>query len=74
MNKRKMPPGDVAWSMPGKKRPFAYSTVATSDLIKVLYDEYGDLRDVYVNIRYDQDAKRIVKTYIENGVYEVNLR
>ena len=64
---------DVAWYLPNKKKPFAFSTVATSDLIKALYDEYGDLRRVYENINYDQDALCIVKTYIDNGNYHIKI-
>ena len=51
--------GDVAWYLEGKKQPFAYSTRATSDLIAVLYEDYGDIRAVYDNITYDKDAKQI---------------
>lgn len=69
-----MTKNDVAWFIPGLKRPFTYSTIATSDLIKVLYEEYGDLRRVYANINYDQEALHIVKTYIDNGIYQINLR
>lgn len=65
--------GDVAWYLKGKKQPFAYSTHATSDLIAVLYEDYGDIRAVYDNITYDEDAKQICKTYIDNGEYTPNI-
>ena len=35
MKKNRLP---VEWYLPNKKRPFAYSTVATSLVIKILYD------------------------------------
>ena len=70
MKKNRLP---VEWRLPNKKRPFTYSTVATSLLIKVLYDEYKDLRLVYNAINYDEDAKQIVKYYIDNGIYQVNI-
>ena len=43
--------GDVLWYFPGKKKPFAYSTVSTSLTIEVLYDEFQDLRIVYDKIK-----------------------
>lgn len=66
--------GDVAWRLPNKKRPFAYSTKSTSDLIAVLYEDYEDLRMVYDNINFDKEAKEIVKFYIDNGVYQTNIK
>lgn len=71
------PKGDVAWYFPNAKRgsrPFAYSTVATSDLIVTLYEKYGDLRLVYENLHYDEDAKIIVSEYLKRGIYQVNIR
>lgn len=65
--------GDIQWYLPNKKRPFTYSTRATSDLIALLYEEYKDLRIVYENINYDIEAKAIVKHYIINGVYQANI-
>lgn len=69
--------GDVAWYLPDAKknsRPIAYSTVATSDLIVALYNQYGDLRKVYENIHYDEDAKKVVSEYLKCGIYEINIR
>lgn len=63
----------VMWTLPGKKRPFAYSTKATSDLIALLYEQFKDLRIVYDEINYDDDAKKIVKHFIDNGIYQVNI-
>lgn len=51
----------------------AYSTVATSDLIVLLYQTYGDLRRVYEEINYDADAKRIVGEYLKRGIYHINI-
>lgn len=68
---------DVAWYLPDAKqnsRPIAYSTVATSDLIVALYNQYGDLRKVYENIHYDEDAKKVVSEYLKRGIYEINIR
>ena len=69
--------GSVAWYLPDAKqnsRPIAYSTVATSDLIVALYNQYGDLRKVYENIHYDDDAKKVVSEYLKRGIYEINIR
>lgn len=66
--------GSVAWYLPNKKKPFAYSTKATSDVIALLYEYYKDLRLVYDNINYDDEAKEIVKFYIDNGVYQISIR
>ena len=63
----------VEWYYPNKKRAFAYSTKATSDLIKLLYEELQDLRLVYNNINYDEDAKKIVKDYLDKNIYKINL-
>lgn len=69
--------GDVAWYLPDAKngsKPIAYSTVATSDLIVLLYQTYGDLRQVYEEINYDADAKRVVNEYLKRGIYHINIR
>ncbi len=69
--------GSVAWYLPDAKknsRPIAYSTVATSDLIVALYNQYGDLRQVYENIHYDEDAKKVVSEYLKRGVYQINIK
>lgn len=57
----------VEWYFPNKKRKFAESTVATSDLIELLSEQHLTVRDVYNAINYDTDAKEIVNKFIENG-------
>lgn len=59
--------GDVEWTIKGKKKPIAYSTVAVSNLIGILSEEYETINDVYAAINYDQDAKEILKKYIDLG-------
>ena len=69
--------GDVAWYLPDAKKgskPIAYSTTATSDLIVLLYQTYGDLRRVYEEINYDVDAKRVVNEYLKRGIYHIDIR
>lgn len=59
--------GDVHWYVPGKKKPVAYSTVATSDLISLLSEDFETIQDVYDAINYDPEAKAIMKIYIDLG-------
>mgnify|MGYP006900169511 CR=1 FL=1 len=42
MNRRKQ--GDVSWYLPNKRRPFAYSTIAESDTIAILLEEFGEFK------------------------------
>ena len=66
--------GDVAWTVPGRKRPIAYSTRATSDLIAVLAEAGGTIREVQAQINYDQDAKAVLQAYIDLGYGDVEAR
>lgn len=67
----KRPKGDVAYHLPKKKKPIAYSTKATSDLIAVLAQDYETISDVYNAINYDQDAKDVLQKYIDLGYGDV---
>ena len=60
---------DVEWYTDSQKKPIAYSTVATRDLITALAEEnpnstVEELKDL---INYDIDAKEIVQQYVEAG-------
>lgn len=59
--------GDVSWTVPNKKKPIAYSTVATSNLIGLLSQECETISDVYDAITYDVEAKDVLKKYIDFG-------
>lgn len=59
--------GDVIWTLPGKKRPFAYSTKATSDLIVLLAQEHDTVQQVHDAINFDFDAKAILQKFIDAG-------
>lgn len=61
----------VLWHIPGKKKPIATSTRATSDLIVALAADGGTIRDVYAQINYDVDAKAIMQKYIELGYGDI---
>ena len=60
---------DVEWYLPGNKRPIAYSTVATSDLIEALAEQYPNatISQLMPQINYDEDAKKVVQQYINAG-------
>lgn len=66
--------GDVQWYVPGQKRPIAYSTKATSDLIAVLAEEGGTIAEVLRRINYDTDAKSVLQAYIDHGYGDVEAR
>ena len=59
--------GDVHWFIPNRKKPIAYSTVATSDLIGLLAEDFETIQDVYNAITYDKEAKEILQIYIDLG-------
>lgn len=64
--------GDVAWYAKGRKRPIAYSTVASADFFNDLAELYdGDLKLIFENIHYDHDLKKIVEKYINYGFTNV---
>lgn len=59
--------GDVHWTIPNKKKPIAYSTVATSQLIGLLAEDFETIQDVYDAAIYDVEAKEILQKYIDLG-------
>jgi len=59
--------GDVKWFLPNTKKPFAYSTKSTSDLIEILSETNETTKDVYNAINYDDEAKNILKHFIDKG-------
>ena len=58
---------DVCWSLTHQKRSFAKSTGATNDLIVALSTDDKTVKDVYDSINYDEDAKQILKGFIDAG-------
>ena len=59
--------GDVMWYIPKRKRAVAFSTKATSDYIVVLASEHKTIQDVYDTILWNDEARRILKIYIDCG-------
>lgn len=60
----------VHWTIPGKKKPIAYSTTAASDLIVLLSKEYKTIQEVHDAINYDEEAKKVLQKYIDAGYGE----
>lgn len=58
---------DVHWHAPGRKRPIAYSTTATSDLIRMLAREDHTVDSALAAVNYDPDAIDILSRYAELG-------
>jgi hypothetical protein len=67
MSRRRTSKGDVSWFLPGGKRPIAYSTVATSDLLAMLAFDGHTFGSALAAINYDDDAKAIVTKFIDKG-------
>jgi len=64
------PKGDVQYFYPNSKintRPIAYSTIATNDLIVALSYTYNTIEDVYYAINSDDEARAILKKFIDKG-------
>lgn len=61
--------GDVQWFVPKRKTPIAYSTVSTKLLIDTFSDEdkTRTIQNVHDLINYDNEAKKILKLYIDRG-------
>lgn len=74
MAKRRATKGDVAWYVPGRKTPIAYSTKAASDLIVVLGEDGATIQEVYDRINYDVAARAVLEKYIAHGFGAVQAR
>ena len=68
------PKGDVLWLIPGRKKPIAYSTRATSDLIAVLAEDGGTISEIQPRINYDEDAKAVLQAYIDRGYGDIEAK
>ena len=63
------PAHDVEWHIPGKKKPIAYSSKATSDLIEALAEENpsATIREIFGKVNYDVEAKKVLQQYMDAG-------
>lgn len=59
--------GDVRWTIPNRKTPIAWSTVATSNLITALMEPNDTIASLRQKIYYDVEAKAVLDAYIEKG-------
>jgi hypothetical protein len=66
--------GDVQWTLPSRKRPFAYSTTATSDLIVMLGQDRHTVASAAGAILYDPEGKAILRELPEAGYADTPLR
>lgn len=58
---------DVEWYIPKTKRAFAHSTKATEYFIEVLAEQHLTIIDIYNAAGCDDEAKEILKHYIDKG-------
>ena len=63
--------GDVRWFLPLRKKPVAYSTVATKDWILQLAQLGGTVQDIYDSLDRDYisnpEAKTVLAEYVKRG-------
>jgi hypothetical protein len=57
----------VDWFLPGKKRRFATSTKATSDLIELIADDGYTVSNGILAINYDEEARDILRAFETAG-------
>lgn len=63
----------VDWFLPGKKRRFATSTVATSLLIVIASDEGCTVTQAREWINYDDEARGILRAFEAAGYGDTRL-
>jgi hypothetical protein len=74
MNRRNTPKGwvtdDVGWICPGRKKPIAYSTIATRDWINEIMEDgmtILELRRRLNDFIRDEEAEKVLDEYIKRG-------
>lgn len=64
--------GDVSWYMKGRRRPFAYSTIADRDIFNELAEEHGgNVRAMMQHARYTEEVRDICRKLLDMGVDNV---
>ena len=61
---------DVAWNVPKRKKPIAYSTIATRDAINCVAengDTLMEVRQKFDRLIYDAEAIAVLDEYIRRG-------
>lgn len=64
---------DVQWYAPGRKRPVAHSTRATSDLVGLLAEQGLTFAEARREVRYDTEAHQVLDAFISLGHGEVKM-
>jgi len=67
------PKGDVSWCLPGKKKPFTYSPIATSRFIQLLAEDGHTARSAIDASQHDDEAKAILQAFVDAGYGEALL-
>lgn len=73
MSRRRADKGDVLWHVPNRKKPIAYSTTSTRDLINAIAENGNTLNDVrakFDSLIYDAEATAVLDEYIKRGFGE----
>lgn len=65
--------GDTMWLVPGKKRPIAYSTNATSYLIEILADEGLTFSEAKEHLIFDPEGRDVMQAYIDRGFGDTRM-
>jgi hypothetical protein len=61
---------DVEWCIPNRKKPIAYSTIATRDAINCVAkngDTLAEVRRKFDFLIYDKEAIAVLDEHIKNG-------
>jgi len=64
---------DVAWHIPNRKKPIAYSTIATRDAIYCVAengDTLAEVRRKFDFLIYDKEAIEVLDAHIKHGYGE----
>lgn len=64
---------DVEWLLPGRKRPFARTPLATSQLIVLIAEEGYTVASARDAIYYDSEAQEILGFYVLHGYGDIPL-
>lgn len=60
----------VDWTLPGRKRRFATTTVATSDLVVLMAEEGHTVSSAISAINFDEEAIAVLRVFVEHGYGE----
>lgn len=58
---------DIAYYLPNRKKPIAYSTIFTAKLLVILSEISNSIYSVYRTVYRSQEAKNVLEKYINKG-------